>query len=164
MSERKKPGRKPGVTMAEIEQRKRLVFEMMVKQAMRPTDIHDYITTNRALKDHPDPELRAKFNPKYDWDVQYNQVQEYYEEATHRLRSVNLLDAHSEYRKAVIRNEDLYRRAVSKGDMSTARQLEKDRQALVQYNAFDHGQMTKSEGPAIEKATIELPGGAFLEL
>ena len=164
MSERKKPGRKPGVTMAEIEQRKHLVFEMMVKQAMRPVDIHDYIVANVALKTHEDPELRKRYNPKYDWDVTVRQIEAYYEDARQALRTVNLLDAHAEYRKAVIRNEDLYRRAVSKGDMSTARQLEKDRQALVQYNAFDHGQMTKSEGPAIEKATIELPGGAFLEL
>lgn len=162
MAEGEGAGRKPGVTNAEIEKRKHIVFELML-QGYRPPQVFDLIVANRALKSAENANDRKRYRPDLDWDVQPNQVGEYYRDATERLREMNLEDGRSEFRKSVIRNDDLYRRALAAGDLSTCRQLEKDRRLLLGLDAFEHG-VGKSSGPVVQRTAIELPGGQILEI
>lgn len=150
-------GRKPGVTNAEVARRVQLVYEMML-QGMRPQNIEDLIHANRAAKG------TNKYRAELDWDVQFNQLCEYHRQATAMLKEEHVIERSALFRQSILRFEDLYRRALAVGDTRAARQHLKDRNALLDLNAFDHG----GEGPTApkgdESVVIELPGGRSLKL
>ncbi len=130
-------------------------------QGLRPNQIFDLILANRAAREPSSPG-HARYRPELDWNVQYNQVLEYYHQATERLREHNFMEGKLAYRQSVLRYEDLFRRALNTGDIRTARMVLRDRDALLKLDAFQHG--TDDSSKKAGKTTIELPGGMSLDL
>lgn len=159
---RKKTGRKEGTTLGEIEERVTLTFELMLR-GMRPHRIWEFLVANVQAKTHENPTVRAKYRAEYDWGVTRRQVDRYYLDACERLKSMHVIDGHSALRRSLLRKEMLLDMAVSKGDLTNARGLEKDIDRLLALDVFEHG--AGSGGVKREERTsIQLPGGNKLDL
>lgn len=150
-------GRKPGVSAAQVEQRRQLVFEMML-QGMRPVHIDQLIQQNAEAKG------TTKWKKELDWNVGRTMIERYYIDALDMLRDVSVVDARAGYRRNLLRLEELYRRCLAKGDENNARACLKDIERLQGLNAFDHSSPTpdKAGGPVADTVGIELPGGQVL--
>lgn len=154
--------------MVDIEHRKTIVFELML-QGYRVPQIEALIAANRRAKSSTKAEERAKYREDLDWDIQPRQLREYFRDASAMLRDEFVFERRDEFARTRLQLEDLYRRALSKNDLTNARHVLKERRSLLELNHFDHGddggaQTGKGKGAPDDKAVIELPGGQFIEL
>lgn len=154
--EAKKAGLKAGMEKrkhhhadnAEVQRRVQLVYKMIV-DGMASYRIVQIIAENQTNADAGKPH-----DPDLIWNVNERQIRYYYKKAENLFAETQAMARESAFGRSLIRMNEIYRRALVKGDLQSAHRAELRLQELLGVD----GEQAAGTG-ADEPTTIILPSG-----
>lgn len=124
---------------------------------------HSVIVRNRALKAHPQEDIRRTYQPALDWDVSLTTLHDYFKEAREVMKRELVIDMGAEVARYLNVNDLLLRMALSKQNVGQARLIAESRHRFLKVDPYFDAPEDKPEDGE-EGSAFKLPDGTIVNL